>query len=156
MWCPLGRIKKHQGAGLCPLLLESHFSDTTHQRYCFRNTGLKLQCRQLKEEETLLPRRGMIHSPGSQPQIVALMALRLSSWIFLRHRLYDFSHKGEAESRRCRLFSGHPAGCLVSGQPRTGLESGARASVFSESLPGGFMRGFWDKERSGTWYLIHR
>lgn len=70
--------------------------------------------------------------------------------------LYDYTLKGETKSRRCRLSSGHPAGCLVSGQLRTGLESGARARMLSASLPGGFMRGFWDKDRSGTRYLIRR
>lgn len=53
--------KRHRGAVLCLLLFENHFSDTTHPRHSFRNAGIRMQCRQLKEEDTSLPGLEMTH-----------------------------------------------------------------------------------------------
>lgn len=104
---------------LCWLLLENHFSDTTHPRRSFWNTGLKLWCQQLKEEETFLPWHGTVLSAGSQPHRAALMELGLSYWILVAQSLYDFTNKGENHRRWCCPSSGYPADCLVMVSIRT-------------------------------------
>lgn len=69
----------------------------------------------------------MIHSPGSVPQIVALMDMRPASWVFMAQSLYDLQikEKKTIEGDVCPS-SGCPADCLVtvSGKPRTGWRPG--------------------------------
>ncbi|KAK2506491.1 hypothetical protein MC885_004060, partial [Smutsia gigantea] len=125
VWCPLSRIKHRQGAVLCLLVPENHFSATTLHRHSFRNTDRRMQCWQLQEEETFLPRHGCTSLESCLKS--GTRGMRSSSWIFMARSLNDFTNKAK------NPIEGdiHPSsGCLanrlvvVSGQPRTGWRPG--------------------------------